>query len=133
MLSQFFIHRPIFAMSMSLLIVLLGALSYGGLPREQYPNISPPTVTVQTTYVGASAAVVAQNVAVPIEEAVNGVSSALYMQSQSTASGQYTLTVTFALGTNPDIDAVAVQNRVSQATGNLPAAVNSFAVTVRKA
>ncbi|HLW48340.1 MAG TPA: efflux RND transporter permease subunit [bacterium] len=133
MLSQFFIHRPIFAMSMSLLIVLLGALSYGGLPREQYPNISPPTVTVQTTYVGASAAVVAQNVAVPIEEAVNGVPNALYVQSRSTASGQYSLTVTFRLGTDPDIDAVAVQNRVSTASANLPAAVNNFGVTVRKA
>src|SRR5579862_2026732 len=133
MLSQFFIHRPIFAMSIAMLLVLVGALSYAGLPREQYPSISPPTVTVQTTYVGASAAVVAQNVAVPIEEAVNGASNALYMQSQSTASGQYTLTVTFALGTDPDIDAVAVQNRVSQAAGNLPAAVNSFGITVRKA
>src|SRR5215469_1490844 len=133
MFSQFFIHRPIFAASMSLLIVLVGALSYSGLPREQYPNISPPTVTVQTTYVGASAAVVAQNVAVPIEEAVNGVSNALYMQSHSTASGQYTLTVTFKLGTDPDIDAVAIQNRVSQATPNLPASVNNFGVSVRKA
>src|SRR5579864_5110120 len=133
MLSQFFIHRPIFAMSIAMLLVLVGALSYAGLPREQYPSISPPTVTVQTTYVGASAAVVAQNVAVPIEEAVNGATNALYMQSQSTASGQYTLTVTFALGTDPDIDAVAVQNRVSQAAGNLPAAVNSFGITVRKA
>jgi hydrophobe/amphiphile efflux-1 (HAE1) family protein len=132
-LSQFFIHRPIFAMSISLLIVLVGALSYTTLPREQYPNISPPTVTVQTTYVGASAAVVAQNVAVPIEEAVNGVSNALYMQSRSTSSGQYSLTVTFKLGTDPDIDAVAVQNRVSQATGNLPAAVNNIGITVRKA
>src|SRR5579864_861524 len=133
MFSQFFIHRPIFAMSMSLLIVLVGALSYPGLPREQYPNISPPTVTVQTTYAGASAAVVAQNVAVPIEEAVNGVSNALYMQSRSAASGQYSLTVTFQLGTDPDIDAVAVQNRVSQAAANLPAAVNNFGITVRKA
>jgi multidrug efflux pump len=133
MFSQFFIHRPIFAMSISLLIVLVGALSYAGLPREQYPNISPPTVTVQTTYVGASAAVVAQNVAVPIEEAVNGVTGALYMQSRSTASGQYALTVTFRLGTDPDIDAVAVQNRVSQAAANLPAAVNNFGITVRKA
>jgi len=133
MLSQFFIHRPIFAMSIALLFVLVGALSYVGLPREQYPNISPPTVTVQATYVGASAAVVAQNVAAPIEEAVNGVPNALYMQSQSTASGQYTLTVTFRLGTDPDIDAVAVQNRVSQASGNLPAAVNTFGITVRKA
>ena len=78
MLSQFFIHRPIFAMSISLLIVLIGALSYGTLPREEYPNIAPPTVTVQTTYVGASAAVVAQNVAVPIEEAVNGVTVSVY-------------------------------------------------------
>ena len=133
MLSQFFIHRPIFAMSISLLIVLVGALSYTTLPREQYPNISPPTVTVQTTYVGASAAVVAQNVAVPIEEAVNGVSNALYMQSRSTSSGQYALTVTFKLGTDPDIDAVAVQNRISQASGNLPSAVNNFGITVRKA
>jgi hydrophobe/amphiphile efflux-1 (HAE1) family protein len=132
-LSQFFIHRPIFAMAMSILIVLLGALSYGGLPREEYPNISPPTVTVATTYVGASAAVVAQNVAVPIEEAVNGVPDAIYMQSRSTASGQYSLTVTFKLGTNPDIDAVAVQNRIATAAPNLPAAVNNVGVTVRKA
>jgi hydrophobe/amphiphile efflux-1 (HAE1) family protein len=131
-LSQFFIHRPIFAMSISLLIVLVGALSYTTLPREQYPNISPPTVTVQTTYVGASAEVVAKNVAVPIEEAVNGVSNALYMQSRSTSSGQYALTVTFQLGTNPDIDTVAVQTRVTQATANLPSAVNTFGITVRK-
>jgi multidrug efflux pump len=131
-LSQFFIHRPIFAMSISILIVLIGALSYGSLPREEYPNIAPPTVTVSTTYVGASAAVVAQNVAVPIEEAVNGATDAIYMQSSSTSSGQYTLTVTFRLGTNPDIDTVAVQNRVSQATANLPASVNNFGVTVRK-
>src|SRR5579863_4265794 len=120
-------------MSIALLLVLIGALSYTGLPREQYPNISPPTVTVQTQYVGASAATVAQNVAVPIEEAVNGVPNAIYMQSRSTASGQYSLTVTFQLGTDPDIDAVAVQNRVAQAAGNLPAAVNSFGITVRKA
>ncbi len=133
MLSQFFIHRPIFAMSIALLILLVGALSYTTLPREQYPNISLPTVTVQTTYVGASAAVVAQNVAIPIEEAVNGVSNALYMQSRSTSSGQYSLTVTFRLGTDPDIDAVAVQNRVSQASGNLPASVNNVGITVRKA
>jgi hydrophobe/amphiphile efflux-1 (HAE1) family protein len=132
-LSRFFIHRPIFAMSISLLIVLMGALAYTGLPREQYPNISPPTVTVQTQYVGASAAVVAQNVAVPIEEAVNGVPNMLYMQSRSTASGQYSLTVTFQLGTDPDIDAVAVQNRVAAAAANLPASVNNFGVTVRKA
>jgi hydrophobe/amphiphile efflux-1 (HAE1) family protein len=132
-LSRFFIHRPIFAMSISILIVLIGALSYGTLPREEYPNIAPPTVTVTTTYVGASAADVAQNVAVPIEEAVSGVTDAIYMQSQSTSSGQYSLTVTFRLGTNPDIDTVAVQNRVSQASANLPASVNNFGLTVRKA
>ncbi|TLZ68136.1 MAG: efflux RND transporter permease subunit, partial [Methanobacteriota archaeon] len=133
MLSQFFIHRPNFAMAISVLIVLIGALSYVGLPREQYPNISPPTVTVSTAYIGANAQVVAQNVAVPIEEAVNGVTNALYMQSRSTSDGQYALTVTFQLGTDPDIDAVAVQNRVSQAAGNLPAAVNNFGIAVRKA
>ncbi|HLJ61796.1 MAG TPA: efflux RND transporter permease subunit [bacterium] len=133
MLSRFFIHRPIFAMAISILIVIVGALSYTALPREQYPNIAPPTVTVSTTYIGASAEVVAQNVAVPIEEAVNGTPGVLYMQSQSTANGQYTLTVTFALGTDPDLDAVAVQNRVSQASANLPAAVNNFGLTVRKA
>ena len=133
MLSQFFIHRPIFAMSISLLIVIVGAISYGSLPREQYPNIAPPTVTVSTDYLGASPEVVAQNVAVPIEEAVNGTPDVLYMQSQSSSNGQYTLTVTFRLGTDPDIDAVAVQNRVSQASANLPAAVNNFGLTVRKA
>jgi HAE1 family hydrophobic/amphiphilic exporter-1/multidrug efflux pump len=132
MLSQFFIHRPNFAIAISLLIVLVGALSYLSLPREQYPNITPPTVTVTTTYVGASAEVVAQNVAVPIEEAVNGATNMLYMQSRSTSAGQYSLTATFALGTDPDIDAVDVQNRVSQASGNLPAAVNNFGITVRK-
>jgi multidrug efflux pump len=133
MLSQFFIHRPNFAIAISVLIVLIGALSYLSLPREQYPNITPPTVTVTATYVGASAEVVAQNVAVPIEEAVNGATNMLYMQSRSTSDGQYALTATFALGTNPDIDAVDVQNRVSQAAGNLPAAVNNFGITVRKA
>ncbi|HYM91134.1 MAG TPA: efflux RND transporter permease subunit, partial [bacterium] len=133
MLSQFFIHRPNFAMAISVLIVLVGALSYVSLPREQYPNISPPTVTVSTTYIGASAQVVAQNVAVPIEETVNGVPNMLYMQSRSTSAGQYSLTATFALGTDPDIDAVQVQNRVSEAAGNLPAAVNNFGITVRKA
>ncbi len=133
MLSRFFIHRPIFAMAISLLIVLVGALSYVSLPREQYPNISPPTVTVSTTYPGASAQVVAQNVAVPIEEAVNGVPNALYMSSQSSSSGQYSLTITFQLGTDPDIDAVQIQNRISTAAGNLPAAVNTFGITVRKA
>ena len=133
MLSQFFIHRPNFAIAVAILIVLVGALSYVGLPREEYPNISPPTVTVATTYVGADAQTVAQNVAVPIEEAVNGVSNAIYLQSVSTSTGQYSLTVTFQLGTDPDIDAVAVQNRVTQASGNLPAAVNSFGISVRKA
>ncbi len=133
MLSQFFIHRPNFAIAISVLIVLLGALSYASLPREQYPNIALPTVTVSTTYVGASAEVVAQNVAVPIEEAMSGASNMLYMQSRSTSAGQYALTVTFALGTDPDIDAVQVQNRVSAAAGNLPAAVNNFGITVRKA
>jgi hydrophobe/amphiphile efflux-1 (HAE1) family protein len=132
MFAQFFIHRPIFAISISMLVVLIGALSYGSLPREQYPNIAPPTVTVSTTYVGASASIVAQNVAVPIEQQVNGVADAIYMQSTSDSSGKYTLTVTFRLGTNPDIDTVAVQNRVSQATANLPASVNSFGITVRK-
>lgn len=133
MLSQFFIHRPIFAMAMSLLIVLVGALSYVTLPREQYPNITPPTVTVQAAYVGAGAQTVAQNVAVPIEEVVTGVPNMLYMQSQSTSAGQYTLTVTFALGTDPDLDAVQVQNRVTQAPGNLPAAVAAYGITARKA
>ncbi len=120
-------------MSISLLIVIVGALSYETLPREQYPAIAPPTVTVTTTYIGASPEVVAANVAVPIEEAVNGVPDMLYMQSQSSANGQYSLTVTFRLGTDPDIDAVAVQNRVTQASANLPAAVNNFGITVRKA
>ncbi|HEX9246392.1 MAG TPA: efflux RND transporter permease subunit [bacterium] len=133
MLSQFFIHRPNFAISIALLIVLIGALSYTALPREQYPNISPPTVTVSAAYIGANAEAVAQNVAVPIEEAINGVSNAVYMQSRSSSDGQYALTVTFRLGTDPDLDAVAIQNRVSQASGNLPAAVNNFGIAVRKA
>ena len=133
MISQFFIHRPIFAMAIALVFMLIGGLSYASLPREQYPNITPPTVTVTTTFLGANAQQVAENVAVPIEESINGVSNMLYMQSESTASGQYSLTVTFALGTNPDLDTVAVQNRVSQAAGTLPPVVNTVGVIVRKA
>src|SRR6516162_8690898 len=133
MISQFFIHRPIFAMAIALVFMLIGGLSYASLPREQYPNITPPTVTVTTTFLGANAQQVAENLAVPIEESINGVSNMLYMQSESTASGQYSLTVTFALGTNPDLDTVAVQNRVSQAAGTLPPVVNTVGVIVRKA
>ncbi len=118
--SHFFIERPIFAMVISIVIVIAGMLAYLGLPTAQYPEIAPPTIQVTASYPGADPKVVAETVATPIEEQVNGVENMLYMSSQSTADGAMTLTVTFALGTNLDIAQVLVQNRVAIANPQLP-------------
>jgi hydrophobic/amphiphilic exporter-1 (mainly G- bacteria), HAE1 family len=132
MISRFFIDRPVLANVLAILMVLLGGVALFGLPVAQYPNVVPPTVGVTTSYPGASARIIADTVALPIEQQVNGVDHMLYMQSNSTSDGTYSLTVTFAIGTDPDAAQVLVQNRVSAALSSLPSSVQSQGVNVRK-
>ena len=120
-MSKYFIHRPIFAIVIGLVIVIAGLVAIFSLPIAQYPPISPPTVTVETFFTGASARVVEENVAIPIEQEVNGAENMIYMSSNSTSDGRYFLTCTFAVGTDIDIAQVDVQNRVSRANRALPA------------
>ncbi|REG50187.1 HAE1 family hydrophobic/amphiphilic exporter-1 [Paraburkholderia sp. BL6669N2] len=129
---RFFVERPVFANVIALIVMLLGAVALINLPIAQYPPITPPTVQVVARFPGASAATLIDRVALPIETQVNGVENALYMQSTSTNDGTYTLTVTFAVGTDVDKAQVLVQNRVSAATAQLPQAVQQQGVTVRK-
>jgi multidrug efflux pump subunit AcrB len=131
-MARFFIDRPIFAWVISIVIVLAGVAAVWVLPVAQYPEITPPTVQVTCQYTGASAEVVADTVAAPIEQQVNGVEDMLYMSSQSTNDGSYNLTVTFKLGTNLDMAQVLVQNRVQQAMPMLPDVVKNTGVTVKK-
>lgn len=131
-MARFFIDRPVFAIVISLVILLAGALSLFSLPVAQYPQITLPTVNVSASYPGASAAVVEQAVAQPLEQQVNGVEGMLYMSSISTADGAYSLNVTFGLESDPDIAAVQVQNRASVATAQLPSSVSELGVTTRK-
>ena len=130
--SHFFIDRPVFAAVVAILITLVGAIAYPSLPVSQYPEITPPTVNVTATYPGASAETLADTVATPIEEQINGVENMLYMSSQSTGDGHLTITVTFKLGTDPNAAQVLVENRVATATPLLPPEVTQAGVTVRK-
>ncbi len=130
--ARFFIHRPIFAIVLSIVLVLLGGLAYVTLPVASYPEIAPPTVVVTAVYPGANPQTLADTVATPIEQQVNGVENMLYMSSQSASDGTMQLTVTFKLGTNLDTAQVLVQNRVAIATPQLPAEVRSIGVTVQK-
>lgn len=132
MISKFFIERPVLANVLAILFVLLGGVALFELPVAQYPNVVPPTVQVTTRYPGASALTVMQNVALPIEQAVNGVEGMLYMQSTSASDGSYTLTVTFRIGTNLDFAQVLVQNKVASVLASLPTAVQAQGVTVQK-
>ncbi len=131
-LSHFFIDRPVFAAVVAILITLVGAIAFPSLPVSQYPEIAPPTVNVSASYPGASAEVLADTVAAPLEESINGVENMLYMSSQSTGDGKVTITVTFKLGTDPNAAQVLVENRVSTATPRLPPDVVASGVTVRK-
>ncbi|TDR94404.1 efflux RND transporter permease subunit [Enterovirga rhinocerotis] len=131
--AHFFVDRPIFASVLSIVLVLVGYVSYTRLPIAQYPEIAPPTITVRATYPGANAETVAATVATPIEQEINGVEDMLYMSSYSSADGAMQLTITFKPGTNLDQANVLVQNRVATATPRLPAEVRSLGVVTRKA
>src|SRR5439155_20908158 len=132
MLSRFFIDRPIFAAVLSIFVVIAGLASMRVLPVAQYPEIAPPVVTVQAVYPGASAQVLEQTVAAPLENQINGVENMIYMSSTSTANGMVQIQVTFDIGTDADKAALNVNNRVKQAEPRLPIEVRRLGVTVEK-
>lgn len=132
MFSKFFINRPIFATVISLLIILAGLLSIFSLPVEQYPNLTPPSVAVDATYTGADPSVIAETVAAPIEQQVNGVEDMIYMNSTSSSNGSMNLLVYFKVGTDPDQAVINVNNRVQAATAQLPQDVRRYGVQVTK-
>ncbi|MGE0369359.1 MAG: efflux RND transporter permease subunit [Candidatus Dadabacteria bacterium] len=132
MFSRFFVDRPIFATVLSVLIVIVGLIAYFTLPVSQYPEVTPPTVVVRASYPGANPETIAETVATPLEQEINGVEDMLYMSSQSTSDGAMQLTITFALGTDVDKAQVLVENRVSVAEPRLPEEVRRIGVTVRK-
>ena len=130
--SHFFVDRPIFAAVISIIVTLVGFISFRALPVAEYPEIAPPTVGVSATFAGASAEVIGQTVAAPIEQEINGVDNMLYLVSQSTGNGALSISVVFKPGTNIDEAQVLVQNRVSIALPRLPQEVQRVGVTVRK-
>ncbi|KAG1449492.1 hypothetical protein G6F57_016612 [Rhizopus arrhizus] len=131
-ISKFFIDRPIFAGVLSILVLLAGLLAMFQLPISEYPEVVPPSVVVRAQYPGANPKVIAETVASPLEESINGVEDMLYMQSQANSDGNLTLTVNFKLGVDPDKAQQLVQNRVSQALPRLPPDVQRLGVTTAK-
>ena len=127
-----FINRPVLSTVISIFIVLLGFLGLVSLPITQYPDIAPPTVQVSTAYQGANAQTVLNSVIAPLEEAINGVENMDYMSSSATNTGAASIQITFKMGTDPDMAAVNVQNRVAKATGVLPAEVTRVGVFTQK-
>ena len=131
-LGRLSINQPILAMVLSIVLLIVGAIAYTTLPVAEYPQVAPPTVVITTQYPGASAQTVADTVATPIEQEINGVEDMLYLYSQSTSNGQLTITVTFKLGTDLDKAQVLVQNRVAIAQPRLPQEVQRNGVVTRK-
>lgn len=127
-----FINRPVLSTVISILIVILGAIGLATLPITQYPDIAPPTVSVRATYTGASASTVLNSVIAPLEEQINGVENMMYMTSNASNTGAGDISIYFKQGTDPDMAAVNVQNRVSMAQGLLPAEVTKVGVTTQK-
>src|SRR2546422_8516701 len=130
--SHFFIRRPIFAGVLSIVIFIIGLIAMGRLPISEYPEVVPPTIVVRASYPGANPKTIAETVASPLEQAINGVEDSLYMFSQATGDGVMTLTVTFKLGTDIDKAQVQVQNRVAQALPKLPEEVRQLGVITTK-
>ncbi|MEZ4937714.1 MAG: efflux RND transporter permease subunit [Crocinitomicaceae bacterium] len=130
--GNFFVHRPIIAMVIAIVIVIVGAVSMIGLPIEQYPNLTPPIVQVRATYNGANATSVEESVATPLEQQINGVDNMIYMKSTNSNDGTMVIDVSFEVGTDPDMNTVLAQNRVSAATAKLPEDVKKYGVTTEK-
>src|SRR3954462_14973232 len=131
-MARFFVNRPIVAMVLSIITVLLGVVAMRGLPVAQYPEIVPPMIQVTTTFIGASATDVEAAVATPLEQQINGVENMIYMKSTNANDGTLTLKVSFEVGSNLDMDNVLTQNRVSQAQPQMPQSVKNYGVTVKK-
>src|SRR5215510_1050189 len=131
-MAKFFIYRPVFAIVLSLIILIAGGISIFSLPIAQYPQISPPTVEVEINYPGANAETVEQSIATNVEAEVNGAENMIYLSSKSSSDGRYVLTCTFRLGTNADIAVVDVQNRLKKAEGTLPPEVRNYGISVKK-
>ena len=130
--SRFFIDRPIFAAVLSIVIFAGGLIAIPLLPSGEYPEVIPPTVLVRTNYPGANPKVIAESVSVPLEEAINGVEGIMYLKSIASSDGTLQIVITFTPGVNPDIAAVRVLNRVSQALPRLPEAVRQYGVTTQR-
>src|SRR5258705_8033277 len=132
-MARFFVNRPIVAMVMSIVIVMLGVVAMPRLTIAQYPEIVPPMIQVTTTFIGASATDVESSVATPLEQQINGVENMIYMKSTNANDGTLTLKVSFEVGSNLDMNNVLTQNRVSQAMPQMPQAVKNYGVSVKKA
>ena len=130
--GNFFVRRPIVAMVIAIVIVIVGTVSVIGLPIEQYPNLTPPIVQVRGTYTGANALNVEESMATPLEQQINGVDNMIYMKSTNANDGTMVIDVSFDVGTDPDMNTVLAQNRVSAATAKLPESVKKYGVTTEK-